>query len=106
MKIKLLVISITLISSLSATAGELYFKSFDTNKDGVLDKKEFKAHTGKWMDEAGIKDEQRREKYIAKAFKKFDIDGNGSISLNEFNTVSEKNKKEKNKKSKNEKDNK
>ena len=96
MKIKLLVFATLLLSSLSATAGERYFKSFDTNKDGVLDKNEFKAHTEKWMDKAGIKDEQKREKYSATAFKKFDSDGNGNVSLEEFNTVSEKNKEAKN----------
>ena len=67
-----------------------YFDKLDTNKDGILDKKEFRDTTRVWMTEAGYS-EDKQIKNTNKKFKRYDSNNDNKITIEEFVTVNRAN---------------
>jgi peroxiredoxin/Ca2+-binding EF-hand superfamily protein len=67
-----------------------YFDELDTNKDGVLDKKELRDTARVWMTEAGYS-EDKQIKETNKRFKRYDSNNDNKIIIEEFITVNRAN---------------
>ncbi|WP_068546825.1 EF-hand domain-containing protein [Thalassotalea crassostreae] len=92
------VILITLTSILFAASAQATewlktrFAELDTDGNGYLNKTEMRGTTKQWMDEAGMA-EQEQIKRTNKKLVKLDTNSDGQVSVDEFISDHQKNKK-------------
>ncbi|WP_068544467.1 EF-hand domain-containing protein [Thalassotalea crassostreae] len=89
---KTMTVAALLLGSIgSANAiSEKYFAQLDADKNGTINITEFEVNLQKYFEKKNITDPEVQAKKLKNGFKKKDLNGDGEISIEEWNTKPQK----------------